>query len=103
MLALPPVDIEALLVDFVSDAVAYLRSKHHRAAAHIVVHHVLKGRFQRLLMDAVKENFLICGHLNAHISPYKVDETSSLNSVVLFPLPPACDVVHLYLEKEDLV
>lgn len=103
MLILSPVDVEAPLAHLEGNSVPDSASKHHCAAAHVVVHDVLKGWFEGILVDKVEKDFLISCDLDPHVSLDVIDGTSDINGVILLPFPSASDFVHYDLEKQDFV
>ena len=103
MLVLSPVDVEAFVSDLVGDSIPHFASEHHCAAPHVVVHDVLQNWLTSILFNQIKKDLFICRYLNSHITLDVVNETTDVDSVVLFPFPSPCDLVCFYLEKQDLI
>ena len=71
-------------------------------AVHIVVHDVLKGWHERLLVDEIERDLVISGDLDSNVSLDVVDETSGVDDLVHLPLTSLRDFVLNDLEEEDL-
>ena len=99
VLVLPPIDIETLLVDFVGDSIPDLAAEHHCAAPHVIVHYVFKSWFKRIFINRVEENLLVGSDLNSHVSFDIVNESTSMDCIVLLPLSTTSDIVDNNFEK----
>ena len=108
MRILPSIDGKTPLVGLVSDTVLHFRAEHHLSAVHVVEHDVLKDRLQMLfgvfiiLLDQVEVDELVSGDLDPDVSLNIVDEPSSLNLIILFPLSGLRLLVELKFEEEDV-
>ena len=99
----PTINIKALLIGLVGDAVFDFGAKHHLVAAHEIEHDVLKGRFESLGVDKVEVDQVISGDLDSLISFDEVNESSDFKLIVLFPqLDTWIILVFKDLKEEDL-
>ena len=55
---LPSINVEGLLIRLVCDAVSHAAAEHHLAAAHEIVHYILKRRLERVRIDQIEVNLL---------------------------------------------
>ena len=85
---LPGVDLESGLVRLEGDSEADSGAEHHLRALHEVVHHVLQGGNERLLVDHVEVDQLVGCHLDSNISADEIDISSRVvEFMVLHPEP----------------
>ena len=98
---LPSVNIEALLVNFVSDAIAHLAPEHHLVTPIVIVHNVLKGGHVRFHVDQVEVNHFGCCYLDADVAFDVEDEAAHFNFVVECPLLYLVVYIKYLLEEQD--
>jgi hypothetical protein len=101
VLIFAPVDVEALLIGLVSDAVPDSAPEHHLAALHVIVHDVLQFWNQGLFVDEVKVDQIVGRNLNSNVALDVVKEASRLYCMVANPLGPLEHQIVLLLEKQD--
>ena len=79
------VDIEGLLIGLVGDSISYLRAEHQLVTSHVVVHYVLQGWHESILVYKIKVNNLIRSNLDSNVSFDVIDKPSDLNCVKQLP------------------
>ena len=102
MLIFSSVDIERLLISFVSYAVSYFTSKHHLWAVHEVEHDIFQGWHEGNGVDEIEVDLLVSCYLDSFVAFDEVQEPSQINRMIIDPVPFLRELIHLYLKEQDL-
>jgi hypothetical protein len=82
---LPGINIKALLIGLVSNAIPHFTTKHHLITSHEIKHHVIKLGHKCFLVNEIEVDHVICGYLNTNISLDEVDVASGVDCLVVGP------------------
>jgi hypothetical protein len=96
---LPCVNLKASLVLLVRHCVSSHGTHHHLVASHEIVHHIFQLGQQSLRIDDVKENHFVSSNLDSDVTLDKVEETSYIDDMVVYPLKPLLKMVPLLLKE----
>mmetsp|Transcript_11928 Transcript_11928/g.18404 ORF Transcript_11928/g.18404 Transcript_11928/m.18404 type:complete len:217 (+) Transcript_11928:235-885(+) len=95
VLALAAVNVEALLVELVSDALLDVGAEHHLRTVQVVLHNVLQDGVEGLRVDEVEVDPLGGRHLDTDVALRVKDEAADVHLVVLLPYSLFCQLVFL--------
>jgi hypothetical protein len=69
--------------------------------AHVVEHDVFQGWFECIFVNKIKENFIVGGDLDSHITLDVINETSCFNPMVQFPFLLKSVFISYSFEEEN--
>ena len=85
MRKLPGINIKALLIGLISNAIPHFTTKHHLITPHEIKHHIIKLGHECFLVNEVEVDHVICGNLDPNISLDEVDVASGIDGLVVGP------------------
>ena len=85
MCELPGINIKALLVGLISNAIPHFTTKHHLITSHEIEHHIIKLGHECFLINKVEVDHVICCYLDTNISLDEIDITPGVDCFVMGP------------------